>query len=495
MFRWTCNWLCLLPAVMLVLAIAGTARGLERLPPVETEAVGPTSPAPAVAPPTENVAHVAYVSGLEAGGNPALEARLAELEKTLKKMKDKEEADKKKAASAPSVKPFGKIHWDTAAFNQNPASVQQAGPFLDGTGFRRARIGLKGEAFNVFEYKIEMDFAGQTSFKDVFVAVKELPYLGIIRIGHFKECFGLEILNSDDFTTFMERSLIDGGERFGHIGDRNPGIMTYNWNESETMTWAAGAFVDVAGEKPPTFPKGTIYDDDGGVAADARFTWLPWVADYGEFKNRGLLHTGIAGTYRQIPDLSPTAPAGSVRYSLGALPECYWANNVAYTGPLNDTEHVVALRPELALVYGPFSMQTEYEWVWLSRSEHADPTFDGGYVSFSYVLTGENRQYDRQRGEFKGITPFENFFRVRAEDGGIYTGRGAWEVAYRISYLNLTDAGVRGGRVTDHTLGLNWYLSPATRMMFNYVHSEATDRGEYARGIAEIFETRLIMMF
>ena len=35
---------------------------------------------------------------------------------------------------------------------------------------------------------------------------EDLPVLGNVRVGHFKECFGLEQLTSDNYTTFMERS-------------------------------------------------------------------------------------------------------------------------------------------------------------------------------------------------------------------------------------------------------------------------------------------------
>ena len=92
----------------------------------------------------------------------------------------------------------------------------------------------------VIDYKIEMDFAGQsatggttssagtvfvqqTLFKDVYITVKELPLAGNVRVGKFYECLGLETQTSDNYVTFMERSLISGG--VGKIGDRKPGVM------------------------------------------------------------------------------------------------------------------------------------------------------------------------------------------------------------------------------------------------------------------------------
>ena len=32
------------------------------------------------------------------------------------------------------------------------------------------------------------------------------------------------------------------------------------------------------------------------------------------------------------------------------------------------------------------------------------------------------------------------------------------------------EADVFGGRVVGHTIGLNWYLNPNTRLMFNLIH-------------------------
>ena len=58
------------------------------------------------------------------------------------------------------------------------------------------------------------------------------------------------------------------------------------------------------------------------------------------------------------------------------------------------------------------------------------------------------------------------------------------------------DLTVKGaGRAADHTIGVNWYLTPYTRVMFNYVHSETTDRGAYPIGIVDLVETRVAINF
>ena len=112
----------------------------------------------------------------------------------------------------------------------------------------------------------------------------------------------------------------------------------------------------------------------------------------------------------------------------------------------------------------------------------------------SYFLTGEQRMYKRSAGTFSDrVVPYENFFRVRDGDGYVQTGKGAWEVAYRASYLDLNGVGVSGGNVTDHTVGLNWYLNPYTRWMVNYVNSDL--RRFNGTGNMSIFETRVQIDF
>ena len=98
----------------------------------------------------------------------------------------------------------------------------------------------------------------------MYIQVRDLPVIGNVRVGHFKECFGLEQLTSDNYTTFMERSLDDEG---AFVPGRNDGIMAFNWTECQRATWAIGAFTNQTGyDQPPTF----IYDHWGLDMHDAR---------------------------------------------------------------------------------------------------------------------------------------------------------------------------------------------------------------------------------
>jgi phosphate-selective porin len=54
-------------------------------------------------------------------------------------------------------------------------------------------------------------------------------------------------------------------------------------------------------------------------------------------------------------------------------------------------------------------------------------------------------------------------------------GWGAWEIAGRVSAMNLNDQlgttnGVAGGQQTIYSAGLNWYVNSNIRFMFDYLH-------------------------
>jgi phosphate-selective porin OprO/OprP len=65
------------------------------------------------------------------------------------------------------------------------------------------------------------------------------------------------------------------------------------------------------------------------------------------------------------------------------------------------------------------------------------------------------------------VIPNENAFWVKGRDGRLF-GRGAWQVGYRFNYLNLNNSGIYGGEMLGHTLGLNWFWNPNSKVQFNF---------------------------
>lgn len=87
----------------------------------------------------------------------------------------------------------GRIMNDWSFMTEDSALRAAVGDLEDGTEFRRARIYLAGTIHKRVVFKVQYDFAGgDVDFKDVYIAVKGIPHVGMFKAGHHKEPFGLE---------------------------------------------------------------------------------------------------------------------------------------------------------------------------------------------------------------------------------------------------------------------------------------------------------------
>lgn len=75
-------------------------------------------------------------------------------------------------------------------------------------------------------------------------------------------------------------------------------------------------------------------------------------------------------------------------------------------------------------------------------------------------------------------------------------GSGAIELKARYSGIDLNDEDFDGGRLNDLTLGVNWYLNPNTRVMFDYVRADIENHPDFNDdGEADLFATRFQIDF
>lgn len=355
----------------------------------------------------------------------------------------------------------GRIQWDMAAYSQDDDVQVLVGDIPAAAEFRRVRLSTEGEYATSLPafYKLELDFAGsEVAFKDVYLGVKKIPYVGSIQAGHFKEPIGLEVLTSSRFITFMERAL--PMEAFAP--ERNTGIMLSNHAFDERMTWALGGFTDVGDDAGGTL--------DSDFRVSARITGLPWYDK--ESKGAKLLHLGVSGSIINPQD-------DMVRFR--SRPESHLAPRFVDTGAFASDEAYL-FGGEAALILGPFSLQGEYLHTCVDVTGGDEASFDGFYVFGSWFLTGEHREYKRSSAAFDRVRPKKNF--------GLGAGGrpGAWELALRYSHLDLNDEGIKGGQLSDVTAGVNWYLNPNLKLMFNYVFAQVNRNG--LDGDAHVFQTR-----
>ena len=425
-----------------------------------------------------------------------LAQRVADLEKALKKMDDKAKADKAAALNKPSFAVGGLIQYDMAAFGGENAATQAitgeplngTNPFINGVAPRRLRLQVNGEFWYNIDYKLEVDFnsSSRPNFKDVYFTIKELPWVQNVRIGHFKEPFGLEQLTSDRYTTFMERSMCRRGlhlpgpqrrrDAFRAERERAGDVRHRRLPEPEHARQSAVVRLQRAS---PAMRRRfcqtaqAYLDDQPQAAGTMRGTWTPWFDEATALESngsRGLWHFGRAYSYRS--DLGYRAANGTpiIAPNYQVRPEAWLAPVILNTSSLPSVSNQL-VGFETAVVYGPLSVQGEIFGDYIQQPGGTEVTFTGAYAYVSYFLTGENRPYNRKSGTFNRVKPYTNFFRVRTCDGDVQTGWGAWEVGYRVTYVDMLDglpnattaATVGLGRATDQTLGLNWYLNPYTK--------------------------------
>jgi len=366
------------------------------------------------------------------------------------------------------------------------------GPLNDGAIFRRARIHLLGHMYENIEWTMEVGFENRLpQFFNAYAEVQRLPFFENVRIGHFREPFGMDALTSYNNLTFSERALVQDP----FVPFFNMGVMIWGDWFDQRMTYASGVFRT----NSDNFNAADF--GDGSYSYTSRLTANPWYEDDGAYA----LHLGAAYSYRVLPRLNaqgqPVASGGERRIVFSVRPE-ERVNAPSFIG----TEVLRANREnlvgaEFGLGLGPFLFQAEYMAAMLGNAAlPAAPQtggsafFQGFYVQASAFLTGESRPYSRRDGIFGMVRPHHNFLWLR--DGAQqHFGSGAWEVALRYSQVDLNHQNINGGNLRDLTIGLNWYLNPNCRVLWDYVLIWRDVPGNTSDGLTHVLGARFQLEF
>jgi len=388
----------------------------------------------------------------------------------------------------------GRLQADITGFTNNDTIEDSVGTINDGFEMRRARLHIAGQMWDRFIFRFGYDFAGgggkprfgnnSPNFADVYGGVIGIPFLGTLRVGHFKEPFSLEELASSNDITFLERGLSNA-----LVPARNSGLAFNNNFAGDRGTLACGVF----------WESDDLGDSVGdNVNVSARLTGLPLVLADDKFMHFGFNYSRRdpnGGFYQVVA--RPEANMAPFFVNSGSKADPIFTSpgstQVFGTAPPSSrvllpyapADTVDVFGPEVAFVVGPFSLQAEYTQAIAGFPKTfsdgtgdlpagvitGDTTFSGYYVNLSYFVTGESRPYNRNLAIFERIIPKRNFL----DDGGW----GAWEVAGRYSSLDGTDSGVKGGFARNGTVGVNWYLNPNSRIMFNYIYNTLAKRIDF----------------
>jgi phosphate-selective porin OprO and OprP len=375
-----------------------------------------------------------------------------------------------------------RLDFDAGGYDYRPNTADTKPQQLDdGVNARRARIGVIGKFLSDWDYALIYDFGGSS---DGFggTAVGSLPggrlsgllnaylsYNGIkpfggqlaIEGGYMKVPYTLGEATSSNDILFLERasSQVIADDIAAGNGRSAFGARWYN-----DVFWA-GAYA--TGPKTGAIHSASSTDPDGTteqLGATAR------VAGQVMSGNDYSLHIGADAEFLISPPHNLVD--NSYILTLSDQPELRIdPTAIIDTGSITGVSGAQVYSPEAAATYGSWFFQGEYFWYNVARNNLPglpNLKFDGGYAQASLVLTGETHRYIPADAAYGGIIPANPF----SPSAG---GWGAWEIAGRISTLNLNDqlgtaTGVAGGRQTIYTAGLNWYVNTNVRFMFDYLH-------------------------
>lgn len=378
------------------------------------------------------------------------------------------------------------------ALQYGPGGV---GELQDALNFRRARFRIDGTMYETVDWAAEFDFVNATNTEpflppdnltsvnipaptDLWLAFTQLPVIGNVKLGNMKPPIGMEHLTSSRFLDFLERSFMQDAFYGPFNNGFAPGIMVYDWDETESLTWAVGAFKNVNN----IFASGI---GDGEYDATGRVTLLPIYEDDG----RRLIHLGISGSHRGLDE-------GRVRIrsraSLRSGTPGPYNPILADTGVLRGDAQSL-LGAELAAVSGPLTLQAEYTASIVSDAvqddvQHGTYIAQGWYAQALWFLTGEHRAYNRKTGVFDRVVPHENFHPRRHAPG-------AWQLGVRYALLDLRDSGIDSQIIQDVTLGLNWFVNPNAKLQWNYVWADRNTAAASVDGRMHGFGMRMAYDF
>ena len=361
------------------------------------------------------------------------------LNKNKNKVLDKDRTDLKLGVT---------LMWDYDQFNGIHINRKQKNyKVISETELRRASIDIECEIYEYWEAEFQVSFEDEDQgpeVEDAFIAFTRWDNFSFL-IGQTKEPFGLEELTSSKQISLIERSMATNAFAPGN----HPGFEISG--HQRPFTWAIGAFEAEDNE----------YRRDT-YALTGRFVFTPW-----EHEKR-ILHIGVAGSFRDF---------NGEDYKIKTHAEVHTAEEIVRSVEI-PADEVQLYGLELVSIFGPFSIQAEHMSANIKASAGNDASYEGYYIQGSYFLTGETRSY--KKGAFKSTKPLHTY--------------GALELLFRYSFLDAEDNN-NGVRVSNFTLGANYYLNKWIRLMANYINTTLIDGVSEAKSNADAVSFRIQYAF
>lgn len=334
------------------------------------------------------------------------------------------------------------------------------------TATRTFRVYTTGDLSPTSSYAVQMGVIdGDWYLHQANIRWRDVRRLGNVTFGYLTVPQTLENLLPFGGSTFMEPGL----PVLAFAPGNRMGVQTDRASDDGRSTLTLGIFS--VGQNP-----GLNFGDETQslLRPTARVTTMPYLSGDGT-SNRSLLHLGLSAAYLVAED-------SGIRYR--ARPESFTAPFLVDTGDIA-ARNALFLGTEIAWMAGPFTLQSEVVLNRVARGNEAN-YFAGADVAASWMLSGEQPAYNRTVGVPQRVIALKDF----SPKNGTW---GAWQLGLRLSYLDLNDGEVRGGRMVSGTAGLNWWWNRYFRWQLNYIY--AVTEGGVSPGDLQILQGRAQLMY
>lgn len=325
-------------------------------------------------------------------------------------------------AQGASLNLGGRMELDTAWYQQDLT------PLKDGVSWRRVRLDVSGKLLGKWSYYVQTDLKNSRNDLQLAWLRYRFSRRDSVQLGRVEMPFSLESVSNSKYNLFMERALpLALTERFG--------IGAVYAHQGQNWNLRLGVF-------------GDDHFNLGGQADYGQALVTRWGMRHKWRKSRA--YVGLSLSTREL-DPNPARP---LRFR--ARPETFVdGTRLIDTYYLADVERLDRLAAEFLWKTKRWVIQGEWLGANVNRSVLSDLFFRGAYLEVGRTFNGQ-RRFSFRRGEW--VRP------------SIRAGK-TWELAARVSWLDLASADLDGGSQTDFTLGVNWHPLKNARIMLNWVHA------------------------
>ncbi len=346
---------------------------------------------------------------------------------------------------------------------------------------RRARPIFQGTVAKYFEFNLTPDFAaGTTVIQYAFLTAKTSPRFAV-KIGKYKPPIGIERLQADASTAFVERALPASLE-----SNRDVGVQIQGELAKGAFSYAAGIFDGT--------PDGASVDFDvnDGKALVGRLFLYPFKTGRAPLKGLGF---GISGSTE-----NQSGPAATVAgYRTGGQNTFFsYATGVAPSGTRT------RVSPELAFFSGPLGILAEYvrskgellktTTTTATATTPATTTTSGPFAfdnhawqaTLSVSLTGDE-------SSFEGVKIKKPFDPAKGRWGALQLAArvNGFEASPESFAKGFADINKSARKASAWGVGLNWYLNKNVKQVVSFERTTFT--GGAAKGADRTPESALLI--